>query len=153
MGEELATVTKDMTLQQQQSAVLDASGFDAPQIASVLNVHQKTVQGWRRDAAYKKAVEVFEARQIAELEPIVNAIRVELGAVIVKSIRKIDEALDAQTKDGRPNWNVQLRAAIEALGNVRIVATPPNLPDEDGGEGERQPASAVIKIELDDGDR
>jgi hypothetical protein len=137
-----------LTLRQEQAALLmSLEEMTDSDISTILGLHHKTVGKWRRgDDEFRERVEAHKRNQIANLEPMIQQIRMQFMVVLDKAVKTLSAALDERDIDGRPTRKA-LDAVGEALKHAKLVA-PSGITE---GEADSGPSYAVIQVNLPEG--
>lgn len=132
---------KKLTPIQRAAIVLEANGHSQAQVAKAVGVSSGTVKGWHRKEHYMAELEQT-SRDIDEaLKPIVELVQLKLGATMLQAQEVLQEALSAETKDGRPNWNVRMPAVRILFESFKILDVRENHGSDNG---ENRPIGPVI---------
>jgi len=106
------------------AAYMDALGISTKEIADVIGVHIKTVSHWRGTQDYMERVGYWRERELEKFEPLLHKLKIEaLNLVDVAIGTLVDTMKNAVLADGRPNYAMREKAALDALNSSIVRLT------------------------------
>jgi hypothetical protein len=137
MGSE---VDKPLTAAQRAAAALEAGGAKTDEIADACGVGTQTIRSWRKNPLYSVALDEFGRKASEDLQPIVNAVRSDLGHALITAIKELVRNVQS------PDEKISNEAASIIMRHADLV-----LGKKSGGGEEGKPAAAaqsVVKVTI-----